>query len=232
MNAGHSELHKTEQTTGPPKTGRQLFANRRYERSQSVTRRAERSLCLLALAAAGCATATPYTWVDDLSAQAFEPAPYRINVGDLISVSVWNQANLSAEARVRPDGMVTLPLLGDIPVAGLTPPSCASQVQRRLDGLVLEPKVTVSLREAKTPAVSVVGEVRQVGEYPLNGADNVVQVLARAGGLTEFAQPDHIYVLRREPKPLRVRFTYNQLTRGAGRGLSFRLRDGDILIVE
>lgn len=232
MNVAHAVPHPTEREARVSSTRRLSRTQPRARHSSLVARAAARA-CILSLAvAAGCATAPPYTWVDDLSAQAFEPAPYRINVGDLISVSVWNQANLSAEARVRPDGMVTLPLLGDIPVAGLTPPSCAAQVQRRLDGLVLEPKVTVSLREAKTPAVSVVGEVRQVGEYPLNGADNVVQILARAGGLTEFAQPDHIYVLRREPKPLRVRFTYNQLTQGIGRALSFRLRDGDILIVE
>jgi protein involved in polysaccharide export with SLBB domain len=71
-----------------------------------------------------------------------------------------------------------------------------------------------------------------VGEYPLTGSDNVVQILARAGGLTEFAKVDRIFVIREAPKAVRIRFNYEELTQGLGRGLSFRLRDGDVLLVQ
>jgi polysaccharide export outer membrane protein len=113
----------------------------------------------------------------------------------------------------------------------LTPPACAAQITRRLDGLILDPKVTVTVSQTKTPTVSVVGEVRDVGEYPVRQEDTVLQILARAGGLTEFSRPDHVYVLRRGAKSVRIRFTYEQLIEGTGRALSFKLRDGDIVIV-
>jgi polysaccharide export outer membrane protein len=181
--------------------------------------------------AAGCATSGPYVWVDDLPDQAFEHTPYRIHTDDRLNVLVWNQESISGEVRVRPDGKVTLPLVGDIAVAGLTPPACAAQITRRLDGLILDPKVTVTVSQTKTPTVSVVGEVRDVGEYPVRQEDTVLQILARAGGLTEFSRPDHVYVLRRGAKSVRIRFTYEQLIEGTGRALSFKLRDGDIVIV-
>ena len=190
-----------------------------------------RAAGVVALVAAGCASTASYVWVDNLPDQAFEHTPYRIHAGDLLNILVWSQENVSGPARVRPDGKVTLPLVGDIAVAGLTPPACAEQITRRLDGLVLEPKVTVTVTENKTPTVSVVGEVRNVGDYPVLQEDTVLQILARAGGLTEFAQPDHIYVLRRQPTQVRIRFTYDQLVEGTGRALSFKLRDGDIVIV-
>ena len=173
-----------------------------------------------------------YVWADDLPDQAFMLTPYRIHPGDLLAISVWNQPNLSSEVRVRPDGMATLPLLGDIAVEGLTPTGCAEQIERRLEGIVVEPKVTVTLREARTPTISVVGEVQRVGDYPLREGDSILQIIARAGGLTEFADPNHIYVLRRRPELMRVRFTYEQLSKGTGRALSFRLHNGDIIVVE
>lgn len=196
-----------------------------------ITSPSMRLVAVVTLVAAGCASSAPYVWVDNLPDQAFEYAPYRIHAGDRLNVLVWNQEGISGEVRVRPDGKVTLPLLGDIAVAGLTPPACATQITRRLDGVVLEPKVTVTVSETQPPTVSVVGEVRDVGDYPLRQEDTVIQLLARASGLTEFARPNHIYVLRRKPRLLRIRFSYDQLVEGTGRALSFKLRDGDTVIV-
>jgi polysaccharide export outer membrane protein len=181
---------------------------------------------------AGCAGPALYVWVDDLPDQAFAVDPYRIHPGDVMAILVWNQPNLSGELRVRPDGMVSVPLVGDVAVEGLTPTACAAQIMSRLAGLVLEPKVTVNLRETRPPSVSVIGQVVDAGDYPLREGDTVLQVLARASGLTEFADPERIFVVRRRPELLRVRFAYSTLVAGEGRALSFKLRDGDIVVVE
>ena len=160
------------------------------------------------------------------------PAPYRIQVGDLIDVLVWSQAKLSTQVRVRPDGRVTLPLLGDVAVRGLTPEGAARELVRRLDGLVVDPQVTVGMAATREQTYSVVGEVRSPGTFPLRDGDGVLHAIAGAGGMGDFATDDAIFVLRREAQPPRIRFRYAALTGGAGKAREFRLRDGDIVVVE
>jgi polysaccharide export outer membrane protein len=182
--------------------------------------------------AMGCAHSLPFVWVDDLPPAALVPDPYRIAAGDSLSILVWNQSKLSGDVRVRTDGQVTLPLIGDVAVGGLTPTGAASQVQHRLDGLVVDPKVTVSIRESATPTFSVVGEIKTSGSYPLNGPTTLLQAIAAAGGLTEFSNRDRIFVIRKGPEIKRIRFTYEKLSRVDGRGILFQLREGDIVVIE
>lgn len=180
---------------------------------------------------ASCAHRDAYVWVDELPQQELSRGPYQIRAGDEIAISVWNQEHLSARARVRLDGMATLPLLGDIRLAGATTPAAARHVRELLKGLVLDPKVTITVLEARPPTIAVVGEVREPGSVSLEPGDGILNVLAKAGGLTEFAHDDEIYVLRRAPSPLRVRFDYGRLTAGASRGIEFSLTDGDVVVV-
>jgi polysaccharide export outer membrane protein len=187
---------------------------------------------LLALVAAGCAHSLPFVWVDDLPPAALVPESYRISPGDGLAILVWNQPKLSVDVKVRTDGQVTLPLVGDVAVGGLTPAGAASQLQHRLDGLVVDPKVTVSIRESQTPTYSVVGEVKTSGAYPLNGPTTLLQAIAAAGGLNEFANRDKIFVIRKEPELKRIRFSYTKLSQAEGRGILFQLREGDIVVVE
>lgn len=189
-------------------------------------------LTLALLCGAGCLHLDPYVWVDDLPDEAYQPEPYRIRPGDNLNVSIWNQDELTRDVRVRADGNITLPLISDVYVAGLTPPDAADVIKRRLDGLVLNPAVAVAVREGHVPNVSVVGEVRTAGQFALAPDETVLHVIAKAGGLTEFAQPDAIFVVRRNDKQQRVRFSYDKLSRGNGRGLDFKLRDGDVIVVE
>lgn len=179
----------------------------------------------------GC-SAGRYVWIDDLPAAALAPEQYRLNAGDDLSISVWNQPKLSTDATIRSDGKVTLPLLGEVAAAGLTPAGLAEQLDTLFGPYVVDPRTTVIVKNPRTPTVSVMGEVKNVGEYPLATDDTLLELLARAGGMTEFADPEGIYVLRRGPKPLRIRFTYRQLTRGHDRALSFRPRRGDVIVVE
>lgn len=189
-------------------------------------------LALTCCLGSGCIHLDPYVWVDDLPEDAYQPDPYRIQPGDTLHVSIWNQDELTGDVRVRPDGRITLPLLGDVSVAGLTPTDAADTIKRRLDGLVLNPAVAVAVREGHVPRVSVIGEVRTAGQFPLERDETVLHLIAKAGGLTEFAQPDAIFVVRKGDEQRRIRFSYDEISRGKGRGLEFRLRDGDVIVVE
>jgi polysaccharide biosynthesis/export protein len=188
---------------------------------------------LLLPALSGCRTAMrgPYVEASRLPVES-EVEQLRIQVGDALSVRVWNNEPLSVEARVRSDGKFTVPLVGEIDVVGQTPEAIARRVETSLSEaqLVLNPRVTVMLDESV--AVSVLGKVVRAGSYSLVAARGVADALAAAGGLSEFARPDHIYVLRRLPTPQRIRFRFHDLFNQADASSRFRLRSGDVLLVD
>jgi polysaccharide export outer membrane protein len=185
-----------------------------------------------------CSSVGEYVWVD----KYVEPAAqshdvYLIAPGDLINVRVWNQESMSARVRVRPDGRVSLPFLNDVTAAGLEPPTLARDLQSRLKELIVKPVVSVAVEEAAPLEVSVVGEVSKPGVYRMENA-GVLNAIASAGGLTQYADRDRIFVLRRPPSdkadaaPTRIRFTYEALSRVEGVAARFRLRKGDVVVVE
>lgn len=190
--------------------------------------------CLMATltAAASCSHSLAYVWVDELPPSAVMPEAYRIAPNDTVAILVWNQSKLSTDAKVRPDGQVTLPLLGDVAVQGLTPAGAATQIEHRLDGIVVDPKVTVTIKESQPATYSVVGEVKTSGSYPLQPGITLLQAIAAAGGLNEFANPDKVFVIRKTPELKRIRFTYDKLVHAEGRGVLFQLRDADVVVVE
>lgn len=195
------------------------------------------SLLTLALTL-GCASAGKFTWVDELPlppAAPVTPRAYLIAAGDLVSVRVFNQENMSARERVRPDGKVSLPFLNDVLAAGLTPNALAAQLQTRFKDYINNPIVTVSLEEQRPLAVPVTGEVVRQGVIPLEPGSTVLQALSAAGGLTDYGGRDRIYVLRpqgRGEAPLRIRFTWKGLSRAEGRAGTFLLQHGDAIVVE
>lgn len=188
--------------------------------------------CLLMLmVAAGCRTGGPgeYVWVQDLKDGESPDAAYVISPGDTIQVRVYNQDGVSGRMRVRSDGMISLPFLGDTLAAGSTPLTLAARIQLRLKEYIVSPVVTVSLEETRPFNVSVVGEVTRAGVYPLEAGAGVLPALAAAGGLNDFANRDRIYVLRGGQ---RIRFTFQALTQAQPRAVTFRLRPGDVVVVE
>jgi polysaccharide export outer membrane protein len=183
--------------------------------------------------AASCADLGKYVWVDQYKEPpAAAEKPYTIGPGDLLQVRVFNQEQLSARVRVRADGKVSLPLLNDVEAAGYTPAALSQVVERRLKELVNAPSVTVSVEETKPQMVMVIGEVVRPNAYPYDPAEGVLQLLAAAGGLTLDASGDRIFVLRQSPTPVRIRFSYDRLRRQEGKGATFRLRPGDVVVVE
>ena len=186
----------------------------------------------LALACRGPGT---YVWAKDLPATSLSDPGYLIGPGDLLLVRVWNDESLGGRAKVRSDGRISLPFLDDVSAAGLSPGDLARALEVKLAGYVNQPRVTIALEEEKLVAVSVLGEVAKPGVYDLTAGSGVLQALASAGGMTPWASGDRIFVLRRsggEAKPTRIRFTEQALAQAEDRSASFRLRRGDVVVVE
>jgi polysaccharide biosynthesis/export protein len=201
-------------------------------------RRLRRACLLLALplALSACRSAGEYVKVDDYRQPVETPdQDYLIRPGDILQIRVMGQeAVSSARAKVRPDGKVSVPLLADVPAAGVTPAALARQIQAQLARFIVNPAVTVSLEEPRAMMISVVGEVAKVGSFPLEQGAGVLEALAAAGGPTQYATLDRIMVIRREPSGnrVRIRFDYDALTQLRGAAATFRLQNGDVIVVE
>ncbi len=192
------------------------------------------ALAAMSFALAGCSGAGNYVWVNDLPPQpAAGSAEYVIASGDVLAVRVLGHDDLSNfKVRVREDGRIAMPILGEVNARGTRPSALRSEIEARLKDYVKEPSVSINVDESHATQVSVLGEVSRPGTYPIESGAGVAQALAGAGGVTEFADRDRIFVLRSGPHPLRVRFTYDALTHGDAPATAFVLRAGDIVVVE
>lgn len=194
------------------------------------TLKASSFFAALLLLSTGCSTvAGPWTWAHKLDASA---ANDRIVPGDVIAVSVQGQEQMSGAFPVRPDGSYTQPMVGPMNVAGLTVKQAAAKLTDKLDGVVVNPVVNISVSTPAAVNVSVVGEVRTPGAVALRPNEGMLEVMARAGGLTEYGSKTGIYVIRQRPEYLRVRFDYDRILGGDPQTLAFKLRDGDVVVVE
>lgn len=190
---------------------------------------------LAAAALAACGTRGAFIPVEEYPSPAPE-TEYRIAPGDILGVRVWNQDSMSnARARVRDDGKISVPFLQDVDVAGTTPSELSQRLQTKLKIYVVNPVVTITVEELQPLKVSVLGEVARPGEFELQRGAGVLAAIAAAGGLTDYAHRDALYVLRTSPDakgPTRIRFRYGSLTGGEKPAASFRLKAGDVVVAE
>lgn len=156
---------------------------------------------------------------------------YVIGPEDVLDISVWNNTTISRTVPVRPDGMISLPLLNDVRASGQTPLQLRDDLMKRLTPYIPDPEVSVIVREVHSPKVSVVGSVKKPGRFELKTGSTVMDLLAMAEGLNEFASPSRIVVLRNEGGVARkLYFNYRKVTTGNGQE-NFQLRPGDIIVV-
>jgi polysaccharide export outer membrane protein len=177
------------------------------------------------IAVSGCAE-SPYVWVGNLPASAETQGA--IGPRDTILVLVRNQPSLSGEFVVREDGGYLHPTLGNVEAVGKQPGALGLELQSRLRPIVVDPEVTVAILKSASVRVDVVGEVKTPGPYELSRDRGVVGALAAAGWLTEFARRDHVFVVRRSFGGS----TSDELTVPGSSAARFRLRDGDLVVVE
>ncbi len=155
---------------------------------------------------------------------------YVIGVEDELQISVWREPELSTAVVVRPDGMITLPLVNDLKVAGLRTEELQNTLTEKLKNYVNEPQVTVIVRAIHSRKVYLVGQAMHQGTFPLNGDMTALELMAVAGGLGPFAKADSIYILREQNgKKIRIPFHYKKAV--AGKSENVALQPGDVVVV-
>lgn len=162
------------------------------------------------------------------------PLDYRIGVSDVITVSVWKDADLSQTVPVRPDGKISLPLIGDVEAAGKTTGELHDLVVARLRPYVPDPDVTVIVEQINSQKYFVLGQVIHPGSYPLTTPTTVVEALAAAGGFVDWAQTNKIMVVRHTANNQtdRIRFNYKDwLKKKNKRESPVQLQNGDVVVV-
>jgi polysaccharide export outer membrane protein len=159
------------------------------------------------------------------------PPNYIIGADDSIKVDVWKEPDLSATLPVRPDGKISLPLVGDISAAGLTPMQLTAEITASLKKFVTEPVVDVTVLAVNSRRIFVIGEIGRAGPLSLTPDMTILQAISAAGGLTPYANKKGIYILRGDTgKQQKIAFDYNRaLTKGDMQGVS--LQPGDTIVV-
>jgi polysaccharide biosynthesis/export protein len=160
------------------------------------------------------------------------PPEYVVGESDVLHVNVWKEPEVTQTVIVRTDGNISLPLINDVRVAGLTPLQIQNMIADKLKAFLTNPQVTVTVTDIRSKRAFITGEVARPGGYPLNTETNVLQLIAQAGGLTPFAKKDSITVLRFENgKELRLAFKYSQVVHGKKADQNIALRPGDTVVV-
>lgn len=169
---------------------------------------------------------------------AATPPDFTLGIGDQIAVNVWRDQDASAAVVVRPDGRISLPLIGELQVLGMTPAALGEQITRLLaeNEYIENPVVQVTVTQINSRKVFITGEVNVPGEYPLLSPTNIVQLIAMAGGLRDYADKENIVVIRApetpDGAPVSLRVNYEDILdrKNLERNIIW-LKSGDTVIV-
>jgi polysaccharide export outer membrane protein len=160
------------------------------------------------------------------------PSGYLIGPEDLLSIVFWRDKDMSADVIVRPDGKISLPLLNDVQAAGLTPEQLRTQLTQAATKLMADPSVTVVVKEIHSRNVFITGNVAKPGTYPLTVEMNVLQLIALAGGLAEYADAKNIVVMRKENgRQESFKFNYKDVIKQKNVQQNISLKPGDTVVV-
>lgn len=168
-----------------------------------------------------------------VEAQATNPdAGYLLGAEDVLHISVWKDESLTREVVIRPDGMVSFPLVGEVPAAGRPVEELRQDLVKRLSRYIPNPQVSVATVKILSLRVYVMGRVNKPGEYLVGHHTDVLQALSLAGGLTPFASENDIKIIRRERGGERVfGFRYGDVQKGKGLDQNILLQRGDVVMV-
>ncbi len=165
------------------------------------------------------------------------PTEFLIGPEDVLVVTVWRNQELSKEVIVRPDGKISLPLIGDIMAAGLSAQVLSKHVADALAEFMSTPTVSVQVKEINSYHIFAVGEVGKPGKIPLKSFTSVIQGISHAGGFTTFASRNNVHVLRMvknaqgETKQIMIPVPYMDIVQGKNLEANFILKAGDVIVV-
>jgi polysaccharide export outer membrane protein len=160
------------------------------------------------------------------------PSGYVVGDSDVLHVNVWKEPEVTQTVVVRTDGYISLPLINEVKVSGLTPLQIQNLVGEKLKGFLNNPQVTVTVAEIHSKRAFITGEITRPGTYALNAETTVLQLIAQAGGFTPFAKKDDIVVLRTEDgRQMRLKFKYKEVVQGKKTEQNVALHPGDTVVV-
>jgi polysaccharide export outer membrane protein len=160
------------------------------------------------------------------------PADYVIGAEDVLTIVFWREKEMTGDVTVRPDGRISLPLVNEIAAAGLTPEQLRAKVTEEADKYIENPTVTVVVKEIHSRKVFITGQVSKPGPYALGCPTTVVQLIAMAGGLQEYAKEKEITIVRTENgRPVSVRFNFADFKKGKNLQQNITLKPGDTIVV-
>jgi polysaccharide biosynthesis/export protein len=157
---------------------------------------------------------------------------YVIGASDVLTVTVWREPTLSGAILVRPDGMISMPLLGDVQASNLTPLQLSNQIAEKLKKYYQDPKISVVVTQIHSKTVFIIGEVTKKGPVDMTPGMTLLEAISSAGGLTDFANVKKIYVLRNQEKGSQVRIPahYKDALKGDS-SANFALKPGDTIVI-
>lgn len=163
---------------------------------------------------------------------AYAEDSYLLNPGDFLNISVWNEESLQHDVVILPDGMISFPLAGQLPAAGLTVIELQEDIKTGLSEFIADPVVTVSVTEAAGNAIYVMGKVLKPGSFAMTHEMDLLQALSLAGGLTPYAKENRISIIRRQQsQQTQIDVRYADLKRGENLTDNILLKRGDIIVV-
>ena len=183
-------------------------------------------------ATATATAATPRAATPVVPAGVATPVDYVIGPDDVLTIVFWREQDLSSEVTVRPDGKISLPLLNEIQASGLTPEQLRGNLTQAANRYVEDPAVTVVVKAINSRKVFITGLVGKPGPYPLSSPTTVLQLIAMAGGVQEYAKEERIVVMRTENgRTVSHRFNYKQVSEGKNLQQNIELKPGDTIVV-
>jgi len=189
-------------------------------------------LALPALASAQSTLPPAATSAASSAAIASIPDDYLIGAEDVLAIQFWREPDMSGDVTVRPDGKITLPLIGEINAVGKKPEVLRDDVQKAAGRFLADANVSIIVKQINSRKVFITGQVTKPGEFSLAGPRTVLQLIAQAGGLTEYAEGDKITVMRVEQGHTRVfKFNYKDVSKGKALEQNIQLKPGDTVVV-
>ena len=190
---------------------------------------------ILLISIAGCAAGPSSEAIDEASKPVSKE--FLLGPDDVLGVNVWRNQDLSGTVVVRPDGKISLPLIGDVQASGLTAAEVSQKIALKLAEFKESPNVSVSLKEVHSYVIYVLGEVKKPGKYQLTSYATVLQGVSLAEGFTNFASKSKMAVIRTTTngdgvlRQVRIPVPYNDLMFGSGKIKDFILKSGDTIVV-
>jgi polysaccharide biosynthesis/export protein len=157
-----------------------------------------------------------------------DPKAYVLGAEDVVAIRVWREPDLSGPQAIRPDGKITLPMVGEVQAGGLSPEQLSETLTKRFSEFINRPEIVVTVQAVRSKRYYITGEVNRPGVFPLPVPTTVLEALTQAGGFRDFSNPKKITIMRGDK---RIKFNYKEVIKGKNLAQNILLESGDYIVV-